>query len=427
MQSPKMFRDGERFGIRLLRPEQAPRDSSVGHGKATPDKPRRRLYVGAAIAACVLLGLLVGRALALGSEPLEVVVARPQHGPVVERIQTVALGRVSARRELTLRAELATRVAGVARRVGDRVQAGETLLELDPAPLEQELRAAEQTLASARAAELEAALRADLSRKRERRLEALSGTAITAAEQESRRFERKIAEQSALAATARSGEQRARVNALRHELERTKLRAPFDGTVLSVWAEESQSLQPAAPLVTLADVSALHVRAELDEADAERVKLGMQVELTFEGSEGPPLRRPITAVDPSITSNEQGRRVVRIEVDLPANSGLLVGRGAQVDVIVAESQRALVVPPTALLGSGPRRQLWVRSGDGAEPRAVQLGIVGWDAVEIRSGLAATDWVLQNPAAAKNAAGQALRFAETVDPAAARSEGDRSAR
>lgn len=405
---------------RLTRLRWAEKDAT-----SPPKNPRwglpqgRNLRVAVAIGCCALLGLVAGRWLAFRSSPLELPVVRVERGHVVERVQTVSLGRVSAKRELTLRAEAATRIASVVHRVGEWVDTGDTIVSLDPTPIGDELRAAEQALASARAAAREAALRAELARSREKRQQRLSGTSITTADQEALRFERKIAEQSALAAASRAGEQRERVKSLLGNLDRADLRAPFPGIVLEVSVEEGQAVLPGAPLVTIADVSTLHVSAELDQADAERVELRAPVELSFEGSVEPPWRSSVSAIDPSVSTNERGRRVVGIQIALPAGTTPLVGRGAQVDVIVGESHDAVLVPATTLLGTGPRRELWVASDEGALPRVVEVGVVGWDAIEVRSGLKPGELVVSNPAAAKSAAGRPLRLVETPNAVTAR--------
>jgi len=61
-------------------------------------------------------------------------------------------------------------------------------------------------------------------------------------------------------------------------LEKTRIRAPFDGTVLQVMAKVGEVVAPSpAPLILLGDVSALRVRAELDERDISKVRPGQGV------------------------------------------------------------------------------------------------------------------------------------------------------
>jgi HlyD family secretion protein len=62
-------------------------------------------------------------------------------------------------------------------------------------------------------------------------------------------------------------------------LERTRIRAPLTGTVLQVQAKVGEMAVPSSehPLVLLGDVTALQVRAELDERDFVKVRVGQRV------------------------------------------------------------------------------------------------------------------------------------------------------
>ena len=62
-------------------------------------------------------------------------------------------------------------------------------------------------------------------------------------------------------------------------LEKMAIRAPIDGTILQMNAKAGELASPSAtqPLVLLGNVSALRVRAELDERDIEKIKVGQSV------------------------------------------------------------------------------------------------------------------------------------------------------
>lgn len=65
----------------------------------------------------------------------------------------------------------------------------------------------------------------------------------------------------------------------RATLEKSRIRAPFAGTVLQVNAKvgEVAAPSPEQPLIVLGDVSALRVRAELDEREVSKVRVGQRV------------------------------------------------------------------------------------------------------------------------------------------------------
>lgn len=74
---------------------------------------------------------------------------------------------------------------------------------------------------------------------------------------------------------------RAELSAAEAALERTRIRAPFDGTVLQVFAQEGElaAASPEQPMVIVGDLSRLRVRAEVEERDASRVQVGQEVVL----------------------------------------------------------------------------------------------------------------------------------------------------
>jgi HlyD family secretion protein len=74
---------------------------------------------------------------------------------------------------------------------------------------------------------------------------------------------------------------RAELSAAQAALEKLSIRAPISGTVLQVNGKPGEMASPSAPqpLVLLGDVSALRVRAELDERDLGEIKIGQSVSI----------------------------------------------------------------------------------------------------------------------------------------------------
>lgn len=72
---------------------------------------------------------------------------------------------------------------------------------------------------------------------------------------------------------------RSELSASRAALEKLTIRAPIDGSVLQVNARPGELISPstATPLILLGDISALRVRAEVDERDIEKIKPGQPV------------------------------------------------------------------------------------------------------------------------------------------------------
>ncbi len=72
---------------------------------------------------------------------------------------------------------------------------------------------------------------------------------------------------------------RSDVTQVENAIERARVRAPLDGTVLNVWAKtgELAVTSPEAPLVLFGDISGLRVRTEVEERDVVKVRIGQKV------------------------------------------------------------------------------------------------------------------------------------------------------
>jgi HlyD family secretion protein len=119
------------------------------------------------------------------------------------------------------------------------------------------------------------------------------------------------------------------------------VRAPIDGTVLQVNVREGEAVSPgsAQPPLQLADLSAMCVRAELDERDIAAVKVGQAVIVRatafpgreFEGrvSSVAPLIEP-GRLEPPGSRDQSDVDVVRVLVGLTGSGELTIGMKADV-------------------------------------------------------------------------------------------------
>ena len=134
---------------------------------------------------------------------------------------------------------------------------------------------------------------------------------------------------------------RAEYTVARSALDKMTIRAPIDGTVLQVNVRAGELATPASlqPPLLLADLSALCVRAELDERDLGSIKVKQAVSVRvaafpgreFEGSVSSiaPLVEPGRLAPPG-TRNQSDVDVVQVVVGLAGSGELSVGMKADV-------------------------------------------------------------------------------------------------
>ncbi|MGJ5150980.1 MULTISPECIES: HlyD family secretion protein [unclassified Bradyrhizobium] len=129
---------------------------------------------------------------------------------------------------------------------------------------------------------------------------------------------------------------RSELQGARATLEKLTIRAPLDGTVLQVNARtgEIASPQTTPPLVLLGDTSSLRVRAELDQRDLDKIKVGQQAVVRSDAFRGRDVAGKVAAIAPLVESSRTAALsqrnmtdvdVVEVLVDLAEPGPFAVG------------------------------------------------------------------------------------------------------
>ena len=121
-------------------------------------------------------------------------------------------------------------------------------------------------------------------------------------------------------------------------LERTRIRAPIAGTVLQLHAKAGEMVAPSEmPLATIGDMSLMRVRAEVDEQDVSKIKVGQRVFVRNNAYPGQEFEGKVAELAASLATPRMGSRGVRratdvevmeVLIDLDGNVPLLAGMRA---------------------------------------------------------------------------------------------------
>lgn len=250
---------------------------------------KRRAQLARAALAAAALGLGgCGQDSAPSAQRSPQKVAAPARGEAVAD----AVGVVIAEQVADLAAPFAGVLQRVLVRAGDRVTAGQVVAELDPRPLQEELRVAEAALQAAEASHRQA--RVDIE-DAQRRL-AVETAAATAGVSpttnvEEARLAVKRAEAAAQRASASAAVEQARVTTARSHLRDGRLSAPFDGTVAIRYLDAGAVLSPGRAVVRLVGTAAngggLRLRFAVEPEQASRLTPGLQVLATIDTVSSP--------------------------------------------------------------------------------------------------------------------------------------------
>ncbi len=320
--------------------------------------------------------------------PVPVTAHQVQRGAVRDLVSSLNTGRLVARREVVLRAELSGTVVKLHHRRGDVVKAGEPLLSFDDRELVYRVRIAEAAVTVARAQALQAGRSADVIRADAERANRLGEAgALPRADADKLLGNADVARASVDVAGAGVMQAAANVNLARYSLEKATVRAPFEGVVLTHSVEQGDVLIPGTPLFSFADVGEMHLDVEYDEADIVRIVPGLSAELVFDALPGERVLATVAAIAPSSQRDLKGSRSVIVELHLAGDPRLRVGLGADADIVVAQHRDVVWIPPGAVIGRGVERSVYVVQDGVAHKRAIEVGISTWEAVEVVKGLA----------------------------------------
>jgi HlyD family secretion protein len=333
---------------------------------------------------------------------IAVTTVKVERGTVRRSVANTRAGTVNACRRAKLAPATGGQIAKLNVRKGDRVAAGQVLIELWNDDGRAELSLAERDGVAARARAAQACTTARVARSEAERWLRLREQQLVSEDAVERAVgEADSGEAACRAAEAEVGVAAARVAAARATLERSQVRAPFAGVVAEINGELGEFVTPSPigiptpPSIDLIDTSCLYITAPIDEVDAPSITVGMPAFITLDAFPGQQFDGHVRRVAPYVLDVEKQSRTVEVEVEIDSRAGrekLLPGYSADVEVILAVEQDVLRVPTQALVGG--EGVLVVDPATGrARRQQVVTGVGNWEYTEIREGLAAGDEVI----------------------------------
>jgi membrane fusion protein (multidrug efflux system) len=167
------------------------------------------------------------------------------------------------------------------------------------------------------------------------------------------------------------------------KLERTRIRAPFAGTILHRHIDAGATLSDGTPVFDLADLDPMEVDVNVPERHVPRLKVGQPVRLRGDAN-GLQVAARIERIAPSVDTSTG---TVKVTLAVEQAGDLRPGAFVRVDVVTDTHPDALVVPRTALVAEGRHWNLYRLASDGdkgdkVEQLRVELGFENGAKVEI---------------------------------------------
>jgi HlyD family secretion protein len=328
-------------------------------------------------------------------EPIAVRLHTVERGTVRATVSNTRVGTVEACQRAQMSPAAPGQVVVLNVSEGALARTGDVLLEIWNEDRKAELRLAEAKATAARSRAAEACAIASGAQREAERLKKLLkrkiiseesvDTALTDAES------RRAACEAGLAATQVSA---AGIAVAREALERTLLRAPFDGIVAEVDVRLGEYLTPSPPgiatlpAIDLIDPDCIYIAAPIDEVDAPGIKTGMAACVTLDAFPERRCNAVVRRIAPYVLDLEKQARTVEVEVafgDAEEAQGLLPGYSADIEILIDAREDVLRVPTEAIL-EGDKLLIYDPVSSRLRTREIELGISNWEFTEIANGV-----------------------------------------
>ncbi|MCS6818252.1 MAG: efflux RND transporter periplasmic adaptor subunit [Blastocatellia bacterium] len=201
---------------------------------------------------------------------------------------------------------------------------------------------------------------------------------------------------------------RARLREAEAQYEQTRLRAPCDGLILRRFMRPGEIVRPemlGQPVLSMADDSRLRVRAEIDETDVAKIRLGAPAFITADAYRGEVFTGRVVKIGAAVgrktlQSDNPAEKLDReiletwIELDPAARGRLIIGLRVDVVIELARRENVLIIPTSAVIERQGQTFVKVRQGDRWIERPVRLGARDEMHVEVLDGLAEGETILR---------------------------------
>jgi len=311
-------------------------------------------------------------------------------------------GSIEPERRADMRAEVSAVVLAVLKENGDPVKKGDLIVRLDQTSIRDTLTSAEASASAADQAYEQA-------ERQYQRMATLIKTGVVSTQQlEDVEIRRNSAQSDRAAA-------RTRVVTARQQLERTEVRAPFDGVVSDRKVSAGDTAAVGKELVKVIDPASLRFEGLVSADSIGQVKSGQKVWFKVHGFSADEFTGVITRVNPA--ANVTTRQVeVLVSFDEGKKQPNVAGLYAEGHV-ETQSAAALSLPSASIVNEGDSSFAWRVNGAKLQKVALTLGERDprTGSFTLRSGLAEGDKVLRFPNASLKD-GQEVQTASEAKPA-----------
>lgn len=313
--------------------------------------------------------------------------------PTVQDLKktTIVTGKIEPRNEVNVKPQISGIITHLYKQAGQRVEAGEVIARVKVIPDMTQLSAAQDRLRLAN-------INLQQATVDNNRMKTLWDKGLVAAEEYEKTRQLFLqAKQEQTAARHALEVVRDGVSADNADQSSTLVRSTISGLVLDVPVKVgntvilSNTFNDGTTIATVADMSDLIFRGNVDETDVASLVVGMPMRITIGAMQGASLQAQLEYIAPkAVETNGANQFEIKAAVHGARLNDLRAGYGANAEIVLAEAHHVLTLPEEAVEFQGGKAFVYVAKGDAEhrtyERRSVVTGLSDGMRIAITSGL-----------------------------------------
>jgi HlyD family secretion protein len=316
------------------------------------------------VLAVVAGGIIAWRINAKKKEGTEVRLEQVSRRDLVSAV--TASGKIEAKTSVDISADITGRIIKIAVREGDTVHKGQFLIQIDPAQYQAAVDRAQGVVSSTQASVLQTRANRDQAErawKRAQELTKLGPNLITQESAEEAQTSYEVAQANYVSMQAQLDQSRASLQEARDNLAKTRLTSPISGRVVRLAVEEGEVAVPGTfskdvgLLMSIADLSVILAKVQVDETDVVRLTANDSVEVTIDAYPDTTFLGRVTKIShsakltPTETASGSNDRAVDFDVEVTLDAppqDVRPDLSCTARMVTDTRQRVLTIPIIAL-------------------------------------------------------------------------------
>lgn len=203
---------------------------------------------------------------------------------------------------------------------------------------------------------------------------------------------------SGLVSIANLDSSRRQTEVNRINLDKTIMRAPFDGMITTLNLKIGEFYQSSIGVTTekkvaaqIIDLKKRIIKGEIDEVDLQKIAIGQLAKVKVPAMRNQIITAKLTKVVPFVSTVKDQDRTSEIELEIVDDQFLVpVGASADVEIIIEKKENANILPTNVLTGVGSKKAVFVVVDNKLVKKPVKIGVGNYEKVEILEGLTESD-------------------------------------